>query len=258
MVDVSVPLGHDLRQSAFHHVIAVDDRNDRPVGVIGASADVNGDEVAVHDLLAGKLLWKLPYPKQSLVVLHELKAFEAVLSAAFTAYHVTNGERRTASILKLVDKIYVEDALARIDECLDVVGGKLCGHACVGMILRTLDDIPVYGLKRRAHLEEPPKVLARLVPVVGHVGVVSVLVQPNGEVGTLVLVLKRKRVHLDLPPCNEKRTEVALAALGCIVLLLEEVTSTICRALINNKCERLEQHSRADGTHYITRIFVLG
>ena len=168
-----------------------------------------------------------------MVVLAELQVEQCVRAFQAASCNVAHGNGRTASLLELIDKVDVEDALAGVDERLDVVRRELGGHARVRVVLGTLDDVPVDSLKRCAEVEQPPKVLARFVTVIGNVGVVAVLVKPNGEIGSLVLVLERQRVHLDLPPCDEQRTEVALSVLSRVVLFLKEVARAVGCALVD-------------------------
>ena len=60
-----VPLGDDRRFAAIHHEQAVEHCDNRPVGLSGASADIDDRKISVDNILAvGRIVWVRvrPYP----------------------------------------------------------------------------------------------------------------------------------------------------------------------------------------------------
>ena len=108
----------------------------------------------------------LPHPQQALIVLAELQVKQCVRAFQAAPRNVAHSKRWTAGLLELVDKVNVEDALAGVDERLDVVRRELGRRYFILMAdsgkLVVTDKSQFYKLRRRGSM--PKAITPRMLP----------------------------------------------------------------------------------------------
>lgn len=181
-VDVAVPLSDDDGFAAFGHEKAVEDDNNRPVGFMRTSADIDDGEISVGDALVGVDFGECPNPKSALLVLRETEVCKSVWAVVGIGVNVADEQRRTARMSERLDAVLIEDSGTGVDESFDIVRRVFGSHNCMVVAFGTLEDIPIDCFEGSAFLPQPPKITAGLFAVGKSVFVITVFVQGGSEV----------------------------------------------------------------------------
>ena len=105
---MTIPLCNDIRFSAFHHPVPVEDNDDRPVCALAPSTDINDNQISVRDLAIVKVFRLVPYPQLSLLVLTEPDVLHTFPALVAIAIYITDELGCSASLLELVNLVFSE------------------------------------------------------------------------------------------------------------------------------------------------------
>ena len=124
-INVAVPLSDNRRFATVHHQQTVEYHNHRPVGLIGATANVHDSKVAVCHLLRViriNRVGQIPNPQHTLCIGLEPQIAQSVLALIAVRIYVAHIARRLlCSRPQSLHTILVEYSRAGVYKCLYII-----------------------------------------------------------------------------------------------------------------------------------------
>jgi hypothetical protein len=151
-IAVSVPLSDNGRTITLNHIHAVNNEDNRPVSLRGATAHVHDSKVAVGYLYFIIIFRLRPNPQLPLPILLEAEIFKSLFPLITIGIDIPDKARRTAGFLKFLHLVLVKDHSSRMNERLHIVRWKLGSHDRVAVLTASLLHIPIDCLQPRTFL----------------------------------------------------------------------------------------------------------
>ena len=151
-IGVIMHLGDDNGLIAIDKPIAINDDDNAIIGLGGASANINGNDISIEDGIGGVFLWQIPDVELGGGVFNEMEGLEGGGAGGSEALDIAGEIGLGGGGAQEFDLVSIKDVFAGIDEGFGIGGGVFGIHVGAIAVFLSFLFIPVYGFERSAEI----------------------------------------------------------------------------------------------------------